>query len=105
MGRGAVKVVIVLFHILAMIALRAGQPKEPLLENRVSLVPQSEREAEQILLVADAQQAIFAPTICPRTRLIVRKRVPGRATGRVIFAHGSPLALAEIRPPAVPGLR
>src|ERR1700694_5439880 len=99
MGRGTVKKVIVLLHVLTVIAFGSGQAEEPILENRVGLIPQAEREAQPTLFVTNTQQAIFAPAIRAGTSVIVGKRVPGRATRRIVLAHRSPLALTQVRSP------
>ena len=62
-------------------------------------VPQGERKAQPLLLIADSREAVFAPAICPAARVVVGKVVPGIAIGGIIFAHCSPLAFAEVRPP------
>src|SRR5215469_10628062 len=105
MGGGTVKKVVVLLHILTMIAFRAGQAEEPLLENRVSLIPQAERETQPALFVTDTQQTIFAPAVGTGTSVVVWKRVPRAAIGRVVLSDGPPLALAQIWTPAIPGFR
>src|SRR6266702_4944873 len=61
MRRGAVKKVVVLLHILTVVAFRAGQAEEALLEDRISSIPQAEGETHSALFIADAQQTIFTP--------------------------------------------
>src|SRR5262249_47770216 len=55
--RCRVEVVVDLLHVLAVIALVAGEPEEPLLQDRVAAVPQRQREAEAPLAVADPEEA------------------------------------------------
>ena len=102
-GRGGVEVEVVLLHVLAVIALRVGQPEEPLLEDRVTPVPQREREAEPHPIVAEAGDAVLAPAVGPRAGVVVGKAVPGIAVRAVVLPDGAPLALAEIRSPFPPG--
>ena len=70
-GRRAVEVEVVLLDVLAVIALAVGQAEQPLLEDRVLAVPQGQREAEPLLVVGDAGQAVLAPAIGARAGLVV----------------------------------
>src|SRR5918992_2049709 len=102
MGRRVVQVVVVLLDVLAVVALAAGQAKQPLLEDRIAAVPERQGEAEILVPVADAGQAILVPTVGPRAGVIVREVAPGVAAGAVVLAHRAPRALRQERPPAVP---
>ena len=102
-GRRAVEVEVVLLHILAVVALAVGQSEEPFLENRVLAVPQGQGEAELLLVVGDAGDAVLAPAIGPRAGLIVGEEIPGVAILAVVLAHRAPLPLAEVRAPFLPG--
>src|SRR5262249_30530124 len=62
--RGAVEIEIVFLDVLPVIALYVGQPEEALLQNGIVAVPQSERKAKELAVVADAGESIFAPVIC-----------------------------------------
>jgi len=44
-----------------MIALAAGQPEEPLLEDRIPAVPQSQRETQVLLVVGDTREPVLPP--------------------------------------------
>ena len=66
-----VEVEVVLLHVLAVVALAVGQAEQPLLEDRILAVPQRQREAEQLLVVADAGEAVLAPAVGARARLVV----------------------------------
>ena len=101
--RRGVEVEVVLLDVLAVVALGAGQAEQPLLEDRVAPVPERQREAEPPLVVGDAEQAVLAPAVGARAGVVVREVVPGRAVWRVVLAHGAPLALGQVRPPAPPG--
>ena len=103
MRRRAVEVVVVLLHILAMIAFAVGQAEEPFLEDRILAVPQGERKTEPLLVVRNAGKAVLAPAVGARSGLIVAEIVPGIAILAVVLADGSPLPLAQIRPPFSPG--
>ena len=90
--RGRIQVEVVLLHVLPVISLAVGQTEQPFLEDRILAVPQRNREAEQLLLIGDPGESVFAPAISSRARLIVAELIPGVARRAVIFADGSPLA-------------
>src|SRR5215471_1092317 len=54
------------------------------------------------MVVADAEQAILAPSIRARSSVVVRERLPGLAVGRIVLTHGSPLTLGQVWAPAPP---
>ena len=95
-----VEVEVVLLDVLAVVALVAGQAEQALLEDRVAPVPQREREADPLVAVADAGEAVLVPAIGARSRVIVREVVPRGAVGAVVLADGAPGALAEVRAPS-----
>src|SRR5690349_5517538 len=97
-----VEIEVALFHVFAVIALIAGEAEEPFFEDGIAAVPQREAEAHHLVTVADSADAVFAPTISTRTGVVVRKILPGRAVGAVVFANRAPLALGKIRAPALP---
>ncbi len=98
----AVEIVIEFLDVFAVIALLIGQPEQPLLQDRVALVPQGDREAQVKMIVAKPADAVFAPAIGPAARVIVREVFPCVAIGAVILAHRPPLAIADIGTPAPP---
>jgi hypothetical protein len=102
MSRRAVEVEVVLLDVLAVVALAVGEPEQPLLEDRVAPVPEREREAQALLVVADATESVFAPAVGAGSRLFVREVVPGVAVLAVVLADRAPLALAEIGAPFLP---
>src|SRR5437660_264134 len=104
MRRRTVEVEVTLLDVLAVVALAIGQAEQALFQDRVGRVPQRQREAQPALAVGDAEQAILAPAVGPAAGLLVREVIPRVAVGRVILAHGAPLALGEIRSPALPVL-
>jgi hypothetical protein len=61
--RRGVEVIVIFLHVLAVISLRARQAEKPLLQERIAFIPQHERQAETLLVVADAGNAVFAPAI------------------------------------------
>ena len=102
MRRRAVEIEIAFLNIFAMIALRACQTKQPLLEYGIPAIPESQGKAHAPLVVADTRQAILVPAIGTGAGVLVGKIVPGFAGRAVVFAHGSPGALADVRSPALP---
>ena len=103
MGGRAIEVEVVLLHVLAVIALAVGQAEHALLEDRVLAVPERQGKAETLPVVAQAGDAVLAPVIGARSRLIVGEVVPGVAVLAVVLPDRAPLPFAEIRPPLLPG--
>ena len=108
-GRRGIEVVVELLDVLAVVALAVGEAEQALLQDRIAAVPKRQREAEPLLLVGNAGDAVLAPAVGPRARLIVRKILPGVAVRAVVLADRAPLPLREIgspvasRPRARPG--
>src|SRR5207253_946746 len=102
--RRGVEVVVHLFDVLAVVAFGVGQAEEAFLQDRVAAVPESQRQAQPLLAVADAGEAVLAPAVSPAAGLVVREVFPGGTVGTVVLADGAPLPLAEVRPPTPPGL-
>src|SRR5213076_994863 len=50
------------------------------------------------------QQAVFAPAVGPTPGLVVREVLPAIPVRGVVFPHGAPLALGQVRAPELPGL-
>ena len=102
MARQRVQVPPVFLDILAMIALRPGQPERALLEDRIPPVPQRQPQAQPLLDVTEPGQAVLTPPVSLRPRMIMRQVIPRVAVRTVILPHRAPLALAYVRPPPVP---
>ena len=102
MGGGIGEMVIVIFNIFAVVPLFISQTKRPLFQNGVLAIPKGKRKAKTTLVIANAQQAIFAPAINTRVRMIVGERSPGIAISRIVFTHSAPLALWQIAAPTPP---
>src|SRR5512132_2936864 len=66
--------------------------------------PESDAEAEVLLIVAECAETVLPPPVGMRTRRLVRQIAPGIAVGAVVFAHRPPLPLADVRPPTPPRL-
>jgi len=102
MGRSGVQIEVILLHVFPVVAFVSCEPKEALLQDGIAAIPQGQREADALVPVADAADAVFAPAVGARARLVVREILPRRAPLAVILAHGSPFALAEVGSPALP---
>src|SRR5262249_51030858 len=102
-GGRVVEIKIVFFRVLPVVALAVGKPERPLFYDRVPSVPQRHGKAELLLFVRDTCQPVFAPTICPGTRMIVCEVVPGVSVVAVVFTHRPPLSFTQIWPPVLPG--
>src|SRR5512139_3644159 len=100
-GRG-VEVIIEFLHVLAVVGFAVGESEQPFLEEGVLLVPQRQSQAQVLVLVAQAGDAVLAPAVGAAARLVVGEVIPGVAPRAVVLAHSPPLAFAEVRPPAPP---
>ena len=97
-----VQVEVVLLDVLAVVALVGAEAEETLLENGIALVPQRQGQADLLVAVADAGQAVLVPAIDAGAGVLEGKVLPGFAVAAVVLAHGAPGALGEVRPPALP---
>ena len=104
-ARDRVEVPPVLLDVLAVVALGAGQPEHPLLEDRVLAVPQGQRERQAVEDVGHPRHPVLVPAVRARAGVVVRERAPRVAAGGVVLADAAPGALGEVRPPLVPRAR
>src|SRR3954469_6505625 len=102
MARERVEMEVALLHILAMIRLARHEAEVPLLENRVLLVPERQRPAEDLITIAEPGDAVLAPAKRLRPRQIVRKIRPRITIRAVILAHSAPRTVGQIRTPLSP---
>ena len=98
----AVEIEVVLLDVLAVIAFRACQAEGAFLENRITRIPERERETDALLPIADAREPVLIPPVRMRTRVVMRQVIPGGPVLAVVLAHGAPRALAQVRAPALP---
>jgi hypothetical protein len=99
---GGVEVIVVFFDILAVIALGSAQAEETLFQNRIAAIPEREGETEALVIVADAGDAVFGPTIRSGAGMVVGEIIPRVSISAIILPRISPRALGEIGPPAPP---
>ena len=95
----------VVFDVLAVIALQIGEAKGTLFEDAVLAVPQAQAEADDLVAVAPSRQPVLVPAVGAAAGVVEGEVVPGVAVGRVVLAHRTPGALAQIRSPTPPVLR
>jgi hypothetical protein len=91
----AVQVVVILFDVLAVVTFTVRKAKETLLQDGVVAIPESQAEAQALLVVGITCDAIFTPVIRARTGLVMREIVPDGALVAVVFADGAPLAFGR----------
>src|SRR5581483_2787122 len=101
---GGIEIVIILFDVLAVIALRPGNAEEPLLQDGIAPVPERESDAKPLMVVADAHDSVLGPAVRSRTRIIMGEISPGIAVSAVILARVSPGTLGKIGSPSFPVL-
>src|SRR5437660_5069597 len=102
MRRRAVDVEVALLHVLAVVAFVAVEAEEPLLEDRVLVVPEHDGKTQAALAITDTEQAVLTPAVHSAARVVVREVGPHVGVRRIVLAHGPPLAFGEIRSPAFP---
>ena len=100
--RRGVEVEVVLLHVLPVVALGVGQPEGALLEDRVGAVPQRDREAQQLAVVAQAGDAVLTPLVGPGPGLVVGEVAPRITVVAVVLPDRAPLALAQVGAPSTP---
>ena len=91
--RRIVRVVIVFLHVFAVIALPGRETKEPLLQVRVPAVPERRREAQELVAVADAGDAVIAPPVRFGACLVIGEVPPGIPDIGIVLAYRAPGAL------------
>ena len=100
--RQVIDVEVVLLDVFPVVALGIGEAEQPLLEDRVLLVPQRQRQAQPLLVVADPGETVLAPPVRAGPRLIMTEVRPGIPVLAVVLPDRAPLPFAEIRPPGAP---
>jgi hypothetical protein len=85
-----------------VVAFEVRQPEETLLQERIALVPEREGQADSLMAVAEAGDAVFTPAIGAGASLVVSKIVPSVAVCAVVLANRSPLAFGKVRTPPLP---
>ena len=78
MRRRGIEVEVTLLHVLAVVALIAGEAEQALFENRIAAVPERQRETQALVVVADAGDAVFAPAVRAQVGMLERENNPRR---------------------------
>jgi hypothetical protein len=99
MGRRVVEVIVEFLDIFPMISFMAVQAKEPFLKYGVLAIPEDKSKTEVLVDIGDACWAILTPPVYARVRVVIGEIIPGFAFLTVVFAHGPPLALAQVGSP------
>src|SRR5215831_7064533 len=102
MAGDGIEVIVQFLDVLAVVSLSIGKPKQTLLENRITAVPERKRQAEKLLVVGKPGQAVLPPAIGVAARLVVGQIIPRGAARAVVLAHCPPLPLAQIGAPLAP---
>ncbi len=97
--RQVVDVEVVLLDVLTVVALGIGQAEQALLQDRIPLIPQRDSQAQPLFVVADPGNAVLAPPVRARPRLVMTEIRPGVFVLAVVLPDRPPLALTEVRPP------
>src|SRR6478609_302349 len=95
----------VLLDVLAVVALRTGQPEHPLLQDRVDPVPQGQAQAQLMVDVRQSGHAVLVPPVRPGPGMIMRERLPRVAVAAVVLPDRAPRPFRQIRSPLVPRVR
>src|SRR4029077_3119102 len=77
MRRRGVEVVVKLLNVFPVISLTVREAENPLFQNRILPIPEGQSQTETLMVVAQAGNAIFAPTIGTAARLVVTEIIPG----------------------------
>ena len=102
MAGHAIEIVVELLDVFAVVALGVGQAEQTFLQDRVAAVPHRQGQAQQLPVVGEPGDPVLAPSVRAAARVIVGQVVPEFAIRAVVFAHGPPLALAQVWTPAAP---
>ena len=102
MRRRGIEIKIRFLDIFPMVAFVAGEAEQTFFQNGITAIPEGEGQADFLMAVGNASEAVFSPPIRPRTGVIVREKFPGRAAWTIVLTDGAPLPLAQVRSPSLP---
>ena len=85
-----------------MVAFVAGEAEGPFFQDRVSTVPEGNRETDILVAIANTGETVFVPPVGAGAGLVVGEGFPGVTVGAVVFAHGTPGPFTQIGPPPFP---
>nr|WP_294551845.1 hypothetical protein [uncultured Rhodopila sp.] len=94
MRRSGIEIVVQFLHVFAVIALAVGQTEQALLQDRVALIPQRQGQAQNLVVVGKAGDAVLAPSVCAAAGMVMWKIVPGIAVRAIVLADRAPLPFA-----------
>ena len=102
MAGRTVKVIVMFLDVFAVVAFVAGQAEQTLFKNWVFAVPHPDGEAETLLRITVTTDAVFGPAVGALARGFMIDELPRFAVRTLILSNGTPLSLAEVRPPNSP---
>jgi hypothetical protein len=70
--RRTVEVVVVLLHVFPVVALAVGEAEKPFLDEGVFAVPEGVGDADALLGIGNAPDAVFAPAVGPAAGVVER---------------------------------
>src|SRR5581483_3344886 len=82
----------------------AGHSEQPFFQDRIAAVPERKCEAQPLMVVADAGDAVLAPAVGAQARVLEGKILPRGAPLAVVLANGSPGPFRYVGAPAAPVL-
>ena len=94
MGGRVVEMEMGLFYRFAVIPLGIREPEEPLFQEVIFLIPEAESNVLYAMRVRNSRYAVLAPSICPRSSMVVREIYGSLAVIRaaeppIVIAYGS----------------
>ena len=72
-----------------MVPLVSSHAKQTFLEDRILTVPDGKTKANALVVVGDACETVLTPTVCARSRVIMREVRPGVAVGGIVLSDRS----------------
>jgi hypothetical protein len=95
----------ILLDVFTMVSLRTGKAEHPFFQDRIDAIPQRQGQTQIMVNVRQARHAVFVPSVCPRSGVIMGKETPGVAAVAVVLPYRAPGTLGEVGTPLVPGIR
>src|SRR5512143_4160678 len=102
MGGCVIDVIVEFLDVFAVVALKTGQPEEPLFQDRVFSVPEGEGKAEVLVDVRYTPKTVFAPAVGAGAGMVVREILPCLAALAIVLTDCTPLTLAQLWAPFFP---
>src|SRR5262249_521301 len=101
-GRCCVDIPPVLFGVLAVISFWTTEAEDTFLQEGVPSIPKGESKTQTLRSIAKAGKTVLVPPIGARAGVFVGEILPDLSIGTVVFAHGPPSPLTDVRPDRFP---